>query len=174
MTTTTLPHLALDPFSTEVLTNPHPFWQQVREAGPVVRVDQAQGFDIVVVGRYAEVRELHEKHEEFISSHGGGIFDRTRGENFREPAVLLEADQPDHTAVRSVIMEILSPRTVRQLRQTFADAADALVDRALEKGLADAHADLAEALPMQVIPDAVIGAREEGRENLLRYSTFLF
>ncbi|MDL5156129.1 cytochrome P450 [Actinomycetospora termitidis] len=174
MQTVELPHVAVDPYSTEVLTDPLPFWEEVREAGPVVRVDQSLGYDIVAVGRDAELRELHVRNDLFISGRGAGILDRTKGESFREPAILLESDQPDHTAVRSVIGEILAPRNLRRLRQTFAEAADTIVDLALEKGLADAQTDLAEAFPLRVIPDAVIGAPPEGRENLLRYSTFLF
>lgn len=34
--------------------------------------------------------------------------------------------------------------------------------------------DLAEAFPLRAVPDAIMGAPPIGRENLLRYSTFLF
>jgi cytochrome P450 len=168
------PAIDLDPYSDNVLADPSEFFLALRSAGSVVRVPQSEGFDIVAVGRDATARSILENHGDFLNGRGGGILDLQHDEPFREPGVLQETDQPYHSRVRNVMTSIISPRHLRALRETFQVIADELVDAALEKGEFDAQVDLAEAFPLRAVPDTIMGAPPEGRENLLRYSTFLF
>lgn len=168
------PTLDIDPFDDAVLADPSDFFVKLREAGPVVKVEQSEGFDIVAAGRDAVVRAIFQDHDGFINSRGGGILDLARDEPFRTPGVLQETDPPFHTGVRKVMTDIISPRHLRALKASFQVTADEIVDNLLEKGEFDAHTDLAEAFPLRVIPDAIMGVRPGGRENLLRYSTWLF
>jgi cytochrome P450 len=172
--TADLPHLAIDPYSDEVLADPADYHRRLREIGPVARVDQSEGYELVAAGRDAVARPIFEDCELFINSRGGGITDLLTGKNFREPAMMQEVDPPLHGRTRGVVSEIISPRNVRVLRQAFQAAADEIVGGLLERGSFDAQTDLAEAFPLRVIPDLVMGARPEGRENLLRYSMFVF
>src|SRR6185369_4965624 len=61
----------------------------------------------------------------------------------------------------------------KKLRETFQKEAETRVSELIDKGTFDAVADLAEAYPMKVFPDA-IGIRPDGREKLLAWSTFVF
>jgi 4-methoxybenzoate monooxygenase (O-demethylating) len=170
----TMPALDVDPFSEDVLADPTEFFTQVRETGSVVKLRQSEGHDIVGVGRDAVVRAIFENPTDFINSRGGGILDLARDEPFRTPGVLQETDPPYHERVRKVMTDVISPRHLRGLRTEFQAKADALLDRLLEQQEFDGHGDLCEAYPLQVIPDAIMGVRPGGRENLLRYSTWLF
>lgn len=172
--TTTMPALDIDPYSDEVLSNPFDFYRRVREAGPIVRVQQSEGFDLVAVGRDRTVRTLFDGPADFLNSRGGGILDFARDEPFRERGLLQENDPPKHTAIRAIMSEVISPRNTRKLREQFQFAADTLVDRLLDLKTFDAQKEFAEAYPLKVIPDAIMGVPQEGRENLLRYSVFLF
>jgi cytochrome P450 len=172
-TSRAVPQLDVDPFTDEVLRDPIPFYDRLREAGPA-RVLQSEGYDLVAVGRDRDVREVYSDAGRFLSSRGSGVLDLRTDEPFREPGALLENDPPVHTPIRAVITDVISPRNVRKLRQRFEAVAETIVDGLLDRGTFDAQADLAEAFPLQVIPDLVMGAPESGRENLLRYSTFLF
>ena len=70
---------------------------------------------------------------------------------------------------RGGICAQLTPAAVMaDLRERFA-AADALVRDLAARRRFDAIADLAEAYPLSVFPDAV-GLRKEGREHLLPYA----
>jgi cytochrome P450 len=77
-----------------------------------------------------------------------------------------------------VLQKILSPRSLRRLRERWlADAAD-LVDEVLAGSSGgsvefDAVPTLSEAFPLRVFPDAV-GLPQEGRENLLPYGDHNF
>jgi 4-methoxybenzoate monooxygenase (O-demethylating) len=59
------------------------------------------------------------------------------------------------------------------LRDTFEREAELLIAQLVERREFDGVADLAEAYPLKVFPDAV-GISEEGRENLLPYGTMVF
>jgi len=65
------------------------------------------------------------------------------------------------------------PATFCSSRDRFAAAAAAKVDELLARKSFDAIADLAEAYPMSVFPDAM-GLKLEGRENLLPYAGLVF
>jgi cytochrome P450 len=169
-----LHHLPIDPYSDDVLTDPTVFHRRLREIGPAARVDQSEGYDIVAVGRDRDLRTVLESPHLFVNSLGSGVLDLRHDEPFREPGVLQETDPPAHTAARTVMTDVISPRTVRRMRAAFQHAADQIVDDLIERGTFDAQTQLAEAFPLQVIPDLVMGARTQGRENLLRYSTFIF
>jgi cytochrome P450 len=170
----TIPELDIDPFSEEVLADPIEFHAQLRAAGPIVKLPQSEGHDIVGVGRYDVMKAMMSNHTDFISARGSGILDLARDEPFRTPALLNETDPPYHDVVRKFTVDILSPRHLRGLRQGFQEKADELVDRLLEQKDINAHHDMAEAFPLQVIPDAIMGAQQTGRENLLKYSIWLF
>ncbi|MGW3984446.1 cytochrome P450 [Streptomyces mirabilis] len=170
----TVPRIPFDPFSDEVLTDPTEFYRALTAAGPLARVEQSEGHDVLAVGRHAAAVEIYEDPARFLNSRGQGLPDRLTEEAFREAGVLAEADPPDHTAARSVIRKVISPRAVRQMGEAFNAAAEAAVDHALDLGTFDAQTLLAEAFPLKVIPDLVMGVPEEGRENLIRYSTVLF
>jgi cytochrome P450 len=170
----TIPNLDIDPFTEDVLADPTDFFTRLREAGPVVKLQQSEGHDIVGVGRDAVVRAIFKNPTDFLNSRGGGILDLARDEPFRTPGVLQETDPPYHDRVRKVMTDVISPRHLRVLRQEFQQQADVLIDKLLDMQEFDAHTDLSEAYPLQVIPDAIMGARPFGRENLLRYSVWLF
>jgi hypothetical protein len=160
----------VDPFSREFLTNPYPFHEELREAGPVVRLDR---YDIWAMARHEEVRACLMDWETFCSSAGVGLSDFRKETPWRPPSLILEADPPLHTRTRAVLTRILSAAAMKKLWTTFERDAIQLVDRLVERGTFDAVRDLAEVYPLKVFPDAV-GLEEEGRENLLPYGNMAF
>jgi cytochrome P450 len=119
---------------------------------------------------YAEVEPALKDWRTYISGEGVGL----AGMNPALPKPLtLQIDPPDHDKGRRVLGRTLSPGVARRLRETFQKEAEIKVSELLERGTFDAMADLAEAYPMKVFPDA-IGIRPDGREKLLAWSTFVF
>jgi cytochrome P450 len=165
-----LPHLDVDPFSIEFFDDPYPTHELLREAGPLVYLDK---WSVYGVARYAEVHAVLNDPMTFCSSRGAGLSDFAREKPWRPPSLILEADPPAHTRTRAVLSEVLSPTAMKPLRDRFAAAAAAKVDELLARGSFDAIADLAEAFPMSVFPDAM-GLKQEGRENLLPYAGLVF
>jgi 4-methoxybenzoate monooxygenase (O-demethylating) len=164
------PVSAIDPFSHAFLNDPYPHHEAMREAGPVVWLEQ---YGIWAMARHQEVRDALTDWETYCSGAGVGVSDFRKEPPWRPPSIILEADPPLHTRTRAVLTRILSPAAINILRETFAREADALVDRLVEGCEFDGIADLAEAYPLKVFPDAV-GISEQGRENLLPYGSMVF
>ena len=165
-----LPHLDLDPFSIEYFDDLHPSQERLREAGPLVYLDK---WNVYGVARYAEVHGVLNDPATFCSSRGVGLSDFSKEKPWRPPSIILEADPPEHTRTRAVLSDVLSPTALKQVRARFAAAAAAKVDELLDRGSFDAIADLAEAYPLSIFPDAM-GLKQEGRENLLPYAGLVF
>ncbi|MEV4902120.1 cytochrome P450 [Citricoccus sp. NPDC055426] len=164
------PTLDLDPFSIPSLQDPFPIEDAIREAGPVVWLES---HGIWATGRADLVQQVFLDQETFISSHGTGLTNTALEDNWRKPSVILEQDQPQHTVTRKLMNSALSLKVVKQLKDDFQAAAHAIVAEVCGRGEFDAVTDLAEAYPLQVLPDA-IGLAPEGREHLLTYANLNF
>ncbi len=164
------PAVDIDPFDEEFLRAPEPFHEQLRDAGPVVYLDR---YGIWSMARFAEVQAALRDHQTFCSKAGVGLSDFTREKPWRPPSLLLEADPPEHTAVRRVTARVLSPRVIERLRDEFVQRAAELVAGLAARGSFDGVRDFAQAYPLRVFPDAV-GLGPDGRENLLTYGSMVF
>jgi len=169
-----VPVLDVDPFSEDLLHDPYPYHARLREAGPVVWIPR---YGIYATGRHEQVRDLFADHASFISSAGVGLANFNKEPPFRPKSLILEADPPDHTRARTILSRILSPRTVTQIREGFAQEADRLLDGVLDSArrgeVVDGTKRIAEVYPLKVFPDAV-GLEPEGRETLLLYGDMIF
>jgi len=163
-------HLDLDPFAIEFFEDPYPAQQALREAGPIVFLDK---WNVHGVARYAEVYAVLNDPATFCSSRGVGLSDFKKETPWRPPSLILEADPPAHARTRAVLSKVLSPAVMKQIRDGFTAAAEAKIDELLQRRNIDAIADMAEAYPLSVFPDAV-GLKPEGREHLLPYASVVF
>lgn len=168
--TPALPNSDLDPFSIAFFDDPYPDHEALREAGPVVWIDR---YGVYGVARYEQVHEVLNDPQTFCSSRGVGLSDFSREKPWRQPSLVLETDPPQHDRARKVLARVLSPMTMRELREGFAVAADALIERVVARGEIDGIADLAQAFPLSVFPDS-LGLRKDGREHLLPYAGLAF
>jgi len=164
------PVSTVDPFSHAFLGDPYPYHQELREAGPVVWLEQ---YGIWTMARHEQVRDALTDWQTYCSSAGVGLSDFRKEPPWRPPSIILEADPPLHTRTRAVLTRILSPAAIKVLRDSFEREAEALIARLVEQREFDGVAALAEAYPLKVFPDAV-GISEEGRENLLPYGSMVF
>jgi cytochrome P450 len=160
----------IDPFSREFLTDPYPFHEALREAGPAVWLDR---YRVWAMARHEDVRACLMDWETFCSSAGVGLSDFRKEAPWRPPSLILEADPPLHTRTRAVLTRILSAAAMKKLWATFERDAIELLDRLVERETFDGVKDLAEVYPLKVFPDAV-GLDAEGRENLLPYGNMAF
>src|SRR5882672_11215105 len=164
------PVLDDDAFDPEVLIDPYPFHQRMRDAGPVVLLER---YGVWAMARHAEVAHALADWETFSSASGAGLADFGKEPPWRPPSLLLESDPPAHTAVRKAVLHLMTPKTAQSLRAAFQAAAEELAEALVSRPAFDAVTDLAEVYPIRVFADAV-GLPEEGRENLLRYAGMVF
>ena len=165
------PSLDLDPFSREFLSDPYPYHERLREAGPVLWLDP---HGIVAMARYAEVRDALQDWKTFCSSRGAGLTDFAREKPWRPPSIILEADPPLHTRTRGVLSKVLARGALERFRagfhrrgrrDWFATSSPAVRSTPCETS--------PRPIRSSVFPDA-IGLRKDGRENLLPYGNMAF
>jgi len=166
----TEPASELDPFGDEFLTDPFRFHDELREAGPAVRLTR---YGVWGVARYAEVNAVLLDWETYCSSSGVGLSDFRKEPPWRKPSIILEADPPLHTRTHKVLARVLSPSVLRALRPTFERVAEEMVDALVARGRFDGVNDLGRLYPTHVFADA-IGLPREGREHLLPYGNMVF
>lgn len=178
MTTTTkcpvnhgsIPVLDDDPFSPEILENPIPFHERLREAGPVAYLSK---HNVYAIGRHDELSAALSNWQQLISGEGVAItdLDVVKG--------LLQTDPPLHDAPREVLQEILSSRVLRSMRDACMERAVVLIDQLLEGKASgeqveiDGHTQIGGVFPVNFFPDAS-GIDETGRENLTPFADYIF
>ena len=158
-TTAAIPVSAVDLFSEEVMADPYPVFGDLRDAGPVVYLEQ---FDVYAIARYQQAREVLGNWEAFPSADIAlnPQFNQYVGDG------IIRADPPLHDQLRSVLSERLGPRALRALKPEVDRRATEIVLRVVAKGSFDAVTDLARRFPLELVAD-LIGLPAEGREPLL-------
>jgi len=164
------PTTRIDPYSDEFLSNPYPFFEEIRSIGPLVKLEK---YDCLVTADHSVVSEALKNHAAFCSSAGVGLSNFHKETPWREPSLLLETDPPEHTRARTVLIKVLSPAVLKTLRDKFEQEAERIVADVVKLGSFDAVTELAEVYPLKVLPDAV-GLPTEGRDNLLPYGSMVF
>jgi cytochrome P450 len=160
----------LDPFSKEYFDDPYPAQERLRAAGDAVWLSR---YGVWATARFQPVRAMLFDWKTFCSSRGVGLSDFAKEAPWRPRSIVLEVDPPGHGRARGVLNRVLSPAAMKKLEARFAEAAEALVDDLLARRRFDAIADLAEAYPLSVFPDA-LGMPRENRHYLLPYGNMVF
>ncbi len=166
-----IPVWDIDPYGEDILRNPHEYYSELRQKGPLVYIPK---YSVLASGTFVVTREIFSDWERFVSSRGVGLTDFGLVEPWRPPSIILEVDPPAHTQTRAVMARALSPKAVMQLKQDFARSAKELIARLIHRGGGfDAVADIAEAFPTDVFPRAV-GLRNHDARRMIDYGAMVF
>ncbi len=164
---TVIPTYAPDLYSRDAILDPYPHYSALRDLGPVVWLPGIKAF---ALPRYAECKAALADDETFVSGHGVGLNPVV---NRLSRGTTLTSDGEEHAKRRRLVAHRLTPRALQPMNDGVDLLAAEVVDAAVARGEVDAVADLAQVLPLSVVPDFV-GWPEEGRENLLRWAGATF
>jgi cytochrome P450 len=155
----TMPRSDVDLCSDEVMAAPYAVFRELRDAGPVVHLNQ---FNVFAVARYREAREVLGDWESFSSADIAlnAQFNDYLGE------AILRADPPLHDDLRNVLAARLARKALRDLEPEITRRAEEIVDPLVRRGAFDAVTDLARRFPVDVVGD-LIGLPLEGRDHLV-------
>lgn len=161
----TIPVYEADLFGHEAINDPYPHYRAIRDCGPVVWLPTANVF---AIGRYEDVRRALEDHETFISGRGVLINEQV---NEMTRGTTVASDPPLHDHLRQVVAHQLTPRALRGQREDIDSRAAEVVASLLSQGrtVIDAVPDIAQAMPLSVVPD-FLGFPEECRPHLLTWA----
>ena len=143
----------------EFLADPYPSYHALRQHDPVHRMADGSVF----LTRYADIVEVYHDANRF-SSDKRIDFKPTMGDSAlyeHHTTSLVFNDAPYHTRVRKRLTPAFTPRALHALRPRVEILVDAMLDRAEDARGFDLIADLASALPVELIGDMLGIPREE-------------
>lgn len=155
----------VDLWSDEVLADPYPTFQRLRDIGPAAYLTRC---DMWLTTRYDIVKGALTDWESFSSAHLGGIA-LNPGTNIAWQGSALNTDPPEHSVPRTVFDNALRPRHLRNSLPDIDARAHRLVDILLEKGEFDGVQDFARDLPLHIVMD-LVGWPQEGRREMLEWA----
>jgi cytochrome P450 len=143
----------------EFYFNPYPTYHALRDFAPVHRLPDGGIFlsrhaDCVAVYKDTAVFSS-DKQREFKPKYGDGLLYE------HHTTSLVFNDPPLHTRVRKIIAGALTPRAIADMERPVTALVDALLDAIAAKGTADLIADLAAAVPIEVIGNLLAVPRRE-------------
>jgi cytochrome P450 len=146
-------------FGAQAVRNARAVDDGLRELAPVVRLGRE---NITILARYEHVAAGLKDWRAFSSTSRPW-----HDPNSVRPEILLTDDPPEHTRVRTVIADALSPRTLSRMAEAFQADATALVKRLAERSgsVIDAVADITQPFVYKVLPD-LLGLPQAGREHM--------
>jgi cytochrome P450 len=156
--------------------DPFPFYEELRESGPVRRAITARGIEAWLVTRYED--GLAALSDPRLSSDLRDASDtrlldqlpRTERESFLRS--MIRVGPPDHTRLRRLVSAAFTARRVAALRPRVQEITDRLLDAVVPAGRADLVADLALPLPVTVISE-LLGVPPEDQERFRGWSAAL-
>jgi len=132
-------------------------WKVVRDAGPVVLMDDwyylTQREDVLAALRDPETFSS----KKAFDSLGSPL-----------PLVPISFDPPEHTRFRKILQPFFSPHTLNEILPSLQQQAVAIVEDAAAKGACDAMADIAIPYPSQVFL-TLFGLPLEDRDRLIAW-----
>jgi cytochrome P450 len=156
-----------DPYSDETLINPWDMYRELRDLGPATWLMRYQMFALT---RYDSVRRALLDASTFSSAFGV-MMSEDMNQVLRGNALC--SDGAQHQRLRRLIMKPLTSKALDALKFEIMTKADQLVDRLVAKRRFCAVAELATALPVDIVASAV-GLPQEGRERMLVWAEQMF
>jgi cytochrome P450 len=133
----------------DFIANPYPTYNALREHNPIAPMPDGSRF----ISRYADCLAVYkdarlfssDKKAEFQPKFGNGLLYE------HHTTSLIFNDPPLHTRVRKIMAGALNARAVADMEAPMIALTDRLLDAIAAKGEADLIADLAAAVPIEVI-----------------------
>lgn len=146
-----------DPRRPEVIADPFPMYQVLREQAPLYRSSVLGGW---VLTRYDDVKTAISDRR-FSADRMRPFFARLPAREQMAYATLRDSisrwavfhDPPEHTRLRGLMNKAFTARAIERLEPRIRALIDRLLDRVIQQGQMDLIADLAYPLPASVILD---------------------
>jgi len=163
--------VSFDPYDPSLVDDPYPVYAALREHAPVYH---GESRNFWALSRFDDVKSALADHDTYCSSQGLLVLEATSAYEAPSfpPGNLLLMDPPEHTAYRALVSRRFLQRSVAVLERRVADAADALIDRFIQRGSADVVGEFTIALPAIVFSD-LLGIPKVDWERFQQWSAQL-
>jgi cytochrome P450 len=137
-----------NPYLPWVAADPVPFYDRLRAECPVASMEGMVGAGAHIISRYEDVRWALRNPDIYSSDLVAVDIGQER------PLIPLQIDPPDHATYRRVIDPTIGPREVAALEPRVRQVVGEVMDRFVERGSVDAHAEFTVPLPCKVFLEA--------------------
>ncbi|MEL6830715.1 MAG: cytochrome P450 [Pseudomonadota bacterium] len=165
--TVAIPESNTDLFSDDTLINTERVYQELRAAGPIVRLPKN---DLYAVTQFAPLREALRADSVLISGKGVAANDFMNGVPSHTTLI---SDDALHRKRRSILMRPLTPTALQAVKNRITSTADTLLQDLSAKEEVCGVKDFASHLPVSIVAE-LIGLEESGRENMLAWAAATF
>ena len=161
-----------DMFSAEVIADPYPYYDRLREEDPV---HWNEKYETWIITRHDDLTWMTRHHELFssavfrndpkppypeIDESDMGIYDDLV--RLYQADQFIQHDRPAHLEMRKVVHGYFTPKSMEEWRPFIQNAIKHLLDEVQDKGHMDVMKDLATPLPVLVIAE-MMGVPPEDR-----------
>lgn len=159
-----------DPYHPDIWKDPYPTFRRLREEAPLY-FNEEHGF--YALSRFDDVRSGLLDSATFSSARGT-ILEIIKAEAELPPSLFIFQDPPVHTAYRSVMQRLITPKRMNSLESQIRDLCARSLDPHVGTGRFDFIANLGAEMPMRVIgmllgiPEQDQKAVQEFADNALR------
>lgn len=159
-----------NPLSPDFIRDPYPHYDRLRTLDPI----HVTPFGQFVTSRHADV-SLVLRDKRFGKDFVERTTRRYGPEIMNEPVFrsmsywMLQADPPDHTRLRGLVVKAFTARRVEDMRPRIQQIVDEAIDAVIDRGHMDLIEDFAFRLPVTIICD-MLGIPEEHREVFYKSS----
>ncbi|MDA9532060.1 cytochrome P450 [Bradyrhizobium sp. CCBAU 25338] len=159
-----------NPLSPDFIRDPYPHYDRLRTLDPI----HVTPFGQFVTSRHADV-SLVMRDKRFGKDFVERTTRRYGPEIMNEPVFrsmsywMLQADPPDHTRLRGLVVKAFTARRVEDMRPRIQQIVDEAIDAVIDRGHMDLIEDFAFRLPVTIICD-MLGIPEEHREVFYKSS----
>ena len=160
-----------NPLSPDFIRDPYPHYERLRTIDPV----HVTPFGQFVTSRHAEV-SLVMRDKRFGKDFAERSKRRYSEKIMDEPVfrnlghTMLQADPPDHTRLRGLVVKAFTARRVEDMRPRIQEVVDQTLDAMMDRGQMDLIGHFAFRLPVTIICD-MLGIPEEHRETFHKGSS---
>ncbi|WP_262047118.1 cytochrome P450 [Bradyrhizobium sp. Bra78] len=153
-----------NPLSPDFIRNPYPHFDRLRTTDPM----HVTPFGAFVASRHAEV-SLVLRDKRFGKDYADRSKRRYGDDILAQPIfrnmshTMLQADPPDHTRLRGLVVKAFTARRVEDMRPRIQEVVDQTLDAICDRGQMDLIKDFAYRLPVTIICD-MLGIPPDHRE----------
>ncbi|MCG8589776.1 MAG: cytochrome P450 [Proteobacteria bacterium] len=135
-----------NPFSEEVMRDPHPIYARLREEAPVYYVE---AYDAWAISRFEDIWKCSMDAEHFSAAQGTTSSQLLTKVQPVTPMINV-MDPPQHTQLRSALRGYFTPANVRKLEPLVRQLAGDCLDAARERGEIDVMGDFASQVAVKI------------------------
>jgi cytochrome P450 len=153
--------LSYDPYTAISDPDPYPLYARLRDEAPLYYNDE---YDFYAVSRYEDCERGLVDAKRYISGRGG-VLELIKADIEMPPGTLIFEDPPAHTAHRSLLSRVFTPRRVAALEPEIRAFCKRSLDPLAERGEFDLIADFGAQMPMRVV-GMLFGIPEDDQQGI--------